>query len=612
MSISQNNILKFITCGSVDDGKSTLIGRLLYDSQLIADDQLNKLRNDSIKEGTQGKEIDFALLVDGLSAEREQGITIDVAHRYFNTKKRKFIVLDTPGHEQYTRNMATGASSANAAIILIDASKGVLPQTKRHSYLCLMMGIKEIIVAINKIDQINYNEGKFKTIEAEYSLFAKKIGFKKIKIIPVSALHGDNIIKKSKKMKWYSGSSILSHLEKINLKEPKKLGKFRLPIQFVSRPNSNFRGFQGTVSSGQIKKGDKVLIQPSNTKSSIKEIIYSANYVKSASIGQAITVSLKDEIDISRGNVITKCDEPSEISNQFLVNLIWMDENEGHTGRSYFLKMNNQTVGAQITSIKSIININDLSEKSAKLLKLNDIAKVNINLDRNIVFETFQDNPSMGSFILIDRYTNKTIAAGTINFALRRSQNIFEQKLSITKNLRHEMNQHESKVYWFTGISGSGKSTIANLLEKKLYDKGIRTYILDGDNIRHGLNKDLGFTNQDRIENIRRISEVAKLMVDAGLVVITSFISPFKSERDYARSLFDENEFVEIFLDVPFSVAEKRDPKGLYKKAKQGKIKNFTGIDSSYEKPISPEYKFETDKLSVNKIVNQILDDEFK
>tara|TARA_B100001093_G_C26844959_1_gene1022318 strand:- start:334 stop:2220 length:1887 start_codon:yes stop_codon:yes gene_type:complete len=611
MPLSQNNILKFITCGSVDDGKSTLIGRLLYDSQLIASDQLNKLKNDSIKEGTQGKEIDFSLLVDGLSAEREQGITIDVAHRYFNTKKRKFIVLDTPGHEQYTRNMATGASSADVAIILIDASKGVLPQTKRHSYLCFMMGIKEIIVAINKIDQINYNEDKFKTIESDYSLFAKKIGFKKIKIIPISALQGDNVINKSKKMKWYKGKSILDHLENINLKESEKFSKFRLPIQSVLRPNSNFRGFQGTISSGKINKGDKVLIQPGNTKSFIKDIIYSANYVKTACVGQAITVLLKDEVDISRGNLITKHDEPSEISNQFQVNLIWMDDNEGHTGRSYFLKMNNQTVGSQITSIKSIININDLSEKPAKLLKLNDIAKVNINLDRKVVFETFKDNPIMGSFILIDRYTNKTIAAGTINFALRRSQNIFEQNLSITKNLRHEMNLHKSKVYWFTGISGSGKSTIANLLEKKLYDKGIRTYILDGDNIRHGLNKDLGFTDHDRIENIRRVSEVTKLMVDAGIVVITSFISPFKSERDYARSLFDENEFVEIFLDVPFSVAEKRDPKGLYKKAKQGKIKNFTGIDSLYEKPANPEYKFETDKLSANKIVSQILDNEF-
>jgi len=608
---NNKTILKFITCGSVDDGKSTLIGRILFESQLILDDQLKALKNDSMKVGTQGDNLDLALLVDGLSSEREQGITIDVAYKYFNTKKRKFIVLDTPGHEQYTRNMVTGASNADLAVILIDASKGVLTQTKRHSYICSMMGIKNIIVAINKIDQIEYKEKIFNSISNEFKTISAKLNFSKINIVPVSALKGDNVSIKSKKTKWYKGKTLLDILEKSEIKRHKEQSTFRLPIQSVLRPNSKFRGFQGTVSSGTISKGDKILIQPGSNTAKVKEIFYSGKKINKALTDNAITITLNKEIDISRGNIFTKDKEPCEISNQFQSKLIWLDENDGHTGRSYIFKINSQTAGAQISKIKSKIDISSLADTSGDMLKLNDISTVNINLDKDIVFEEYTKNRSLGGFILVDRFTNKTVAAGLIKFSLRRAQNIFEQNLSINKNLRHKLNNHKSKILWLTGLSGSGKSTIANELEKKLYERGIRTYVLDGDNIRHGLNKDLGFTDADRIENIRRIGEVAKLMVDAGLVVITAFISPFAAERAMIKEMFTEKEFKEVFIDVPIQIAEKRDPKGLYKKARKGLIKNFTGIDSIYEKPINPDYQFKTDKLSVKKIVNSLLNSEF-
>ena len=608
---NNKNILKFITCGSVDDGKSTLIGRILFESQLILDDQLEVLRNDSMKVGTQGDNLDLALLVDGLSSEREQGITIDVAYKYFNTKKRKFIVLDTPGHEQYTRNMVTGASNADLAVILIDASKGVLTQTKRHSYVCSMMGIKSIIVAINKIDQIDYKEKIFNSISNDFKTISAKLDFSKINIVPVSALKGDNVSIKSKKTKWYKGKTLLEILEKTEIKRHKEQSTFRLPIQSVLRPNSKFRGFQGTVSSGSISKGDKVLIQPGSNTAKVKEIYYSGKKINKALKDNAITITLNKEIDISRGNVFTNDKEPCEISNQFQSKLIWLDENDGHTGRSYIFKINNQTTGAQISKIKSKIDISNLTDTSGNMLKLNDISTVNINLDKDIVFEEYTKNRSLGGFIIVDRFTNKTVAAGLIQFSLRRAKNIFEQNLSINKNLRHKLNNHKSKILWLTGLSGSGKSTIANELEKRLYEKGIRTYVLDGDNVRHGLNKDLGFTDADRIENIRRIGEVAKLMVDAGLVVITAFISPFAAERAMVKRLFGEQEFKEVFIDVPLKIAEKRDPKGLYKKARKGLIKNFTGIDSIYEKPLKPDYSFQTDKLSVKKIVNALLSGEF-
>ena len=608
---NNKNILKFITCGSVDDGKSTLIGRILFESQLILDDQLEVLRNDSMKVGTQGDNLDLALLVDGLSSEREQGITIDVAYKYFNTKKRKFIVLDTPGHEQYTRNMVTGASNADLAVILIDASKGVLTQTKRHSYVCSMMGIKNIIVAINKIDQVEYKEKIFNSISDEFKTMSAKLNFSKIITVPVSALKGDNVSIKSKKTKWYKGKTLLDILEISEIKRYREQSTFRLPIQTVLRPNSKFRGFQGTVSSGSISKGEKVLIQPGSNTAKVKEIFYSGRKVNRARTDNAITITLNKEIDVSRGNVFTKYNEPCEISNQFQSKLIWLDENDGHTGRSYIFKINNQTAGAQISKIKSKLDINNLSDISGNMLKLNDISTVNINLDKDIVFEEYKKNRFLGGFILVDRFTNKTVAAGLIQFSLRRAQNIFEQDLAINKNLRHKLNNHKSKILWLTGLSGSGKSTIANELEKKLYERGVRTYVLDGDNIRHGLNKDLGFTDADRIENIRRIGEVGKLMVDAGLVVIVALISPFKAERRMVKKMFGKKEFKEIFIDVPIEIAEKRDPKGLYKKARKGLIKNFTGIDSNYEKPINPDYIFQTDKLSVKKIVNSLLSNEF-
>ena len=608
---NNKNILKFITCGSVDDGKSTLIGRILFESQLILDDQLEVLKNDSIKVGSQGDNLDLALLVDGLSSEREQGITIDVAYKYFNTKKRKFIVLDTPGHEQYTRNMVTGASNADLAVILIDASKGVLTQTKRHSYVCSMMGIKNIVVAINKIDQIEYKEKIFNSISNEFKTMSAKLNFSQMSIVPVSALKGDNVSIKSKKTRWYKGKTLLDILEKSEIKRHNEQSNFRLPIQSVLRPNSKFRGFQGTVSSGTISKGDKILIQPGSNTAKVKEIFYSGKTINKALTDNAITITLNKEIDVSRGNIFTKDTEPCEISNQFQSKLIWLDENNGHTGRSYIFKINNQTAGAQISKIKSKIDISNLTDTSGNMLKLNDISTVNINLDKDIVFEEYTMNRSLGGFILVDRFTNKTVAAGLIQFSLRRAQNIFEQNLSINKNLRHKLNNHKSKILWLTGLSGSGKSTIANELEKKLYERGIRTYVLDGDNIRHGLNKDLGFTDADRVENIRRIGEVSKLMVDAGLVVITAFISPFTAERAMVKDMFREDEFKEVFIDVPIQIAERRDPKGLYKKARKGLIKNFTGIDSKYEKPINPDYRFKTDKLSVKKIVNSLLSSEF-
>lgn len=611
---NQNSLqtLKFITCGSVDDGKSTLIGRMLFESQLIFDDQIVSLEHDSKKSGTQGDDIDFALLVDGLAAEREQGITIDVAYRYFATDKRKFIVADTPGHEQYTRNMITGASTADAAIILIDARNGLMTQTKRHSYLCSLMGIKNIILAINKMDLVEYKEKEYLHILEDYKKFTSDFKFKNITAIPMSALKGENIVENSKKMRWYKGQSLLRILETINIDEIKKKQKLRLPIQWVNRLDSEFRGFSGTVVSGKIKKGDVISVLPNGNKAKISEIIVSGKKVTSASDKTAVTVTLDKEIDISRGDMLVKNDEPCEISNQFQVNLVWMSENPGLIGRSHLIKIGHQSAGVQITNIKHKVNINSFEKLPATTLELNDICLAEISLDKYVIFDEYTNSRSLGSFIIIDRITNQTIAVGMIKFSLRRSQNIYNQKLDVNKKARQTLNGHKSKVIWFTGLSGSGKSTIANALEKRLHEQGKRTYVLDGDNIRHGLSKDLGFTDADRVENIRRISEVAKLMVDAGVIVLTAFISPFRAERDLARSLLNKDEFIEVFVDVLLKVAEKRDPKGLYKKARAGKIKNFTGIDSSYEKPQSPEYIFDTDKTSLKKIVEELMIKEFK
>jgi bifunctional enzyme CysN/CysC len=604
--------LRFITCGSVDDGKSTLIGRMLFESQLIFDDQITSLKNDSKKSGTQGDDIDFALLVDGLAAEREQGITIDVAYRYFATEKRKFIVADTPGHEQYTRNMITGASTADAAIILVDARNGLMTQTKRHSYICSLMGIKNIILAINKMDLINYKENDYQQIVDDYKKLVSNFNFIKIISIPISALNGENILNKSKKMPWYKGKSIFKTLENIKIKNDSSKEKLRLPIQWVNRTSSDFRGFSGSIVSGKINKGDVVSILPHGTRAKIKELIVSGRKSQVSYKNSAVTVTLDKELDISRGDVMVGSNEPCEISNQFQCNLVWMSATPGLLGRSHLIKIGHQMAGVQITNIKHKINVNTFEKLPGKTLELNDICVAEINLDKTIIFEEYTNNKFMGSFILIDRLTNQTIAVGMINFSLRRSQNIYNQKLDVNKTSRQILNGHKSKLIWFTGLSGSGKSTIANALEKRLHEQGKRTYILDGDNIRHGLNKDLGFTDTDRVENIRRISEVAKLMVDAGIIVLAAFISPFRAEREMARKMFEKDEFKEVFVDVPIKVAEKRDPKGLYKKARSGQIKNFTGIDSVYEKPICPEYIFNTEKLKVNKIIEELLIKEFK
>ena len=600
------DLLRFITCGSVDDGKSTLIGRMLYESQMIFDDQVASLKKDSQKHGTQGEEIDFALLVDGLSAEREQGITIDVAYRFFSSSKRKFIVADTPGHEQYTRNMATGASTADLAILLVDARNGVMTQTKRHSFIVSLLGIKKVILAINKMDLVNYDQKTYQQIDQNYRSFAKNLNFEHVQSIPISALKGDNVYEKSKMMKWYSEKTLFSYLETVKVAASKS-SKFILPVQRVNRPNLDFRGYSGTIASGNIKVGEEIRTVPSNQKAKVKEIFIGDKSIKSSSDRQSITLTLNKEIDISRGDVICKKDSIVESADQFNINMIWMSEENCFPGRSYIAKIHNSSSIIKILDIKKIYNVNTLEHSPGKQLDLNDVAEVTVSLNKNVPFMSYQENKNMGSMIIIDPISNQTIGVGMINFALRRAQNIHLQSLSITKELREKMNGHKGQVLWLTGLSGSGKSTIANALEKQLYAEGKKTYVLDGDNIRHGLNKDLGFTDKDRVENIRRVAEVAKLMCDAGLIVITAFISPFRAEREMARSLFQSGEYKEIFISTPLKIAEQRDPKGLYKKARSGEIPNFTGINSPYEKPIKPELTIDTSKTSVAQSVKKIL-----
>ena len=600
------DLLRFITCGSVDDGKSTLIGRMLYESQMIFDDQVASLKKDSQKHGTQGEEIDFALLVDGLSAEREQGITIDVAYRFFSSSKRKFIVADTPGHEQYTRNMATGASTADLAILLVDARNGVMTQTKRHSFIVSLLGIKKVILAINKMDLVNYDQKTYQGIDQHYREFAENLNFDHIQSIPISALKGDNVYEKSGMMKWYTEQTLFSYLETVKVTTSKS-SKFILPIQRVNRPNLDFRGYSGTIASGNIKVGEEIRTVPSNQKAKVKEIFIGDKSIKSSSNKQSITLTLNKEIDISRGDIICKKDSIVESADQFNINMIWMSEENCFPGRSYIAKIHNNSSSIKILDIKKIYNVNTLEHSPGKQLDLNDVAEVTVSLNKNVPFMTYQENKNMGSMIIIDPISNQTIGVGMINFALRRAQNIHLQSLSITKELREKMNGHKGQVLWLTGLSGSGKSTIANALEKQLYAEGKKTYVLDGDNIRHGLNKDLGFTDKDRVENIRRVAEVAKLMCDAGLIVITAFISPFRTEREMARSLFQSDEFKEIFISTPLKIAEQRDPKGLYKKARSGEIPNFTGINSPYEKPINPELTIDTSKTSITQSVKKIL-----
>mgnify|MGYP001317086446 FL=1 len=600
------NLLRFITCGSVDDGKSTLIGRMLYESQMIFDDQVASLKNDSKKYGTQGENIDFALLVDGLSAEREQGITIDVAYRFFSSSKRKFIVADTPGHEQYTRNMATGASTAELAILLVDARNGILTQTKRHSFIVSLLGIKNIVLAINKMDLVNYDKNIYEKISSEYKLFSKKLNFKNIQSIPISALKGDNIHKKSKYMKWYNDKTLFDYLETTKTKIQSS-DSFVLPVQSVNRPNLNFRGYSGTIAEGKIRKGDELISLPSNQKVKVKDIFVGERSLKTANLKQSITLTIDKEIDTSRGDILCSKNSTVDMADQFNMNVIWMSEDKGFTGRTYLAKIHNISTSIKIMNIKKIYDVNTLEFAAGNELKLNDVAEISISFNKTVPFSTFKENKILGSLIIIDPINNQTIGMGMINFSLRRSQNIQLQNLTINKNLREKINGHKGQVLWMTGLSGSGKSTIANELEKILYSQGKKTYILDGDNIRHGLNKDLGFTDKDRVENIRRVAEVAKLMCDAGLIVITAFISPFRLEREMARSLFEKNDFKEIYISTPLKVAEKRDPKGLYKKARQGKIPNFTGIDSIYEKPTNPELEIDTSKVSLSKAVKKIL-----
>lgn len=596
--------LRFITCGSVDDGKSTLIGRILYESNVILDDQMEELKRDSKKSSNIENNIDFSLLLDGLDAEREQGITIDIAYRYFNTDKRKFIVADTPGHEQYTRNMFTGASTADVAVLLIDSTKGILEQTKRHAYVCSTLGIDNIILAINKIDLVGYDQDVFNKHVSDFIEFTSILSFKKIIPIPISALNGDNVTKKSQETHWYKGPTLLSSLETIELSCSEDGKGFYLPVQWVNRPNSDFRGFSGTVEYGSVEKGQEIIVLPSRETAHVKEIYLSDKKINKACISQAITLTLDKEIDISRGDILADMNNKAELSDQLEAKLIWMDKEPGYIGRSYLLKIGTTTVNAQIMEIKHKININTYENLPAKELKLNDLCIVTLKLNKNIIFKSYKSCRPLGSFILIDKMSNSTAAAGMINFSLRRSQNIHLQNLNINKEMRQKLNGHKSKILWFTGISGSGKSTIANALEKEYHLKGIRTYTLDGDNIRHGLNKDLGFTNADRIQNIRRIAEVAKLMLDAGIVVLCAFISPFREDRNSVRALFDNDEFIEIFVNTPLDIAEKRDPKGLYKKARKGEIPNFTGIDSNYEEPENPEFNIKTDELNVEDIVD--------
>ena len=602
------SLLRFITCGSVDDGKSTLIGRLLYDSKMIFEDQLAALEADSKRVGTQGQNIDFALLVDGLAAEREQGITIDVAYRFFATDKRKFIVADTPGHEQYTRNMVTGASTADLAVILIDARKGVLTQTRRHSYLAHLIGIRNLVLAVNKMDLIGYDHAKYAAIVADYRAFAAGIGIAKFAEMPISGLAGDNITSRSANMPWYTGPTLIEHLETVELDVNADQAKpFRMPVQWVNRPNLDFRGFTGLIAAGTIRPGDAIRVLPSGKGSTISRIVTLDGDLAEAVAGQAVTLCFKDEIDCSRGDVITKTDQPAEVADQFETTIVWMADEEMLPSRPYWLKLGTQTVTAQVQAPKYQVNVNTMEHLAAKTLDLNAIGVANLSTDRPIVFEPYAQNHDLGGFILIDKLSNATVAAGMLHFALRRSGNIHWQQLDVTREAHAKLKNQRAAVLWFTGLSGAGKSTIANLVEKRLVRMNRHTFLLDGDNVRHGLNKDLGFADADRVENIRRVGEVAKLMTDAGLIVITAFISPFRAERDMVRKMIATGEFYEIHIDTALAAAESRDVKGLYKKARAGQLKNFTGIDSPYEAPTAAEIHIDTSKLSADEAADLIV-----
>jgi bifunctional enzyme CysN/CysC len=604
---SQQDLLRFIACGSVDDGKSTLIGRLLWESQQIFDDQLSALQADSKRHGTQGQDIDFALLVDGLAAEREQGITIDVAYRFFSTPRRKFIVADTPGHEQYTRNMITGASTADVAVLLIDARQGVLTQTRRHAYLVSLVGIKQVVLAINKMDLVNYQASVFDTIVAEFRAMAQSLAFESVTAIPLSALKGENITSRSAHTPWYPGPTLMGCLETLRVKRTTQ-HQTVFPVQWVNRPNASFRGFSGTLASGHLKVGDRLRVTASGQTAALTKIVTADGDRKQAQAGDAVTLVLDREVDASRGDVIALAEQPLEMTDQFEATLVWMHDEPGLMGRTYELKLANQWAGASITNLKYRVDVNTQAQESSKQLALNDIAVGNLALSKPLVFAPYTDNPTLGGFVLVDKFTYATVAAGMIRHNLRRAQNVHRQALSITREDRERLNGHNGKVIWFTGLSGSGKSTLANALEKELYAQGRRTYILDGDNIRQGLNKDLGFTDADRVENIRRVAEVARLMMDAGLIVMTAFISPFRAEREMARELIGAENFIEVFVDTPLAVCEQRDPKGLYKKARSGQLPNMTGISSAYERPLAPAFVVSHDEGNMQASVRSLME----
>jgi bifunctional enzyme CysN/CysC len=606
------SLLRFITCGSVDDGKSTLIGRLLYESHMVFEDHLAALEADSAKVGTQGTDLDFALLLDGLTAEREQGITIDVAYRFFSTEKRKFIVADTPGHEQYTRNMVTGASTADVAILMVDARKGILTQTRRHSYLVALLGIKRIVVCINKMDLVDYSPEVFDEIKSEYSEFAAQIDLQDITYIPVSALKGVNIVDHSEHTPWYDGPTLMTYLEDVPVDDDVADGPFRMPVQWVNRPNLDFRGFSGRIVGGAIKPGDAIRVLPSGTTSTVDRIVTMDGDLDEAVAGQSVTITLADEIDASRGDLFCTAESPAEVADQFEAHVVWMHEDEMLPGRPYLMKVGTRTVSVSIADPKYRVDVNTLEHLAANTLELNEIGVCNLSLDRPIPFDAYPannrpGNRDTGSFIIIDKLTQNTVGAGMLHFALRRSQNIHWQDVRVDKAARSEQNSHQPGVVWFTGLSGSGKSTIANIVESKLHTLGVGTYLLDGDNVRHGLNRDLGFTDADRVENIRRIAEVSGLMVDAGLVVLVSFISPFRAERQLARDRVETGEFIEVHVDTPLDIAEERDPKGLYAKARAGELANFTGIDSPYEAPESPEIRVDTTAISAEEAADQVI-----
>ncbi len=601
------SLLRFITCGSVDDGKSTLIGRLLHDARLLLDDQVASLAADSRRHGTQGDDIDFALLVDGLAAEREQGITIDVAYRFFDTDQRKFIVADCPGHEQYTRNMATGASTADLAIVLVDARKGLLTQTRRHSYIVSLLGIRHVVLAVNKMDLVGYDERVFDGIAADYRALAAQLGIAGVTCIPVSALKGDNILQPSSATPWYRGKPLLEHLETVEIPQTDVTPGFRLPVQWVCRPDQDFRGFAGTVVSAPVRVGEAVTVLPAGTRSTIARIVTADGDLPQADAHRAVVLTLTDEVDVSRGDVIAAASAPPQVADQFAAHLLWLDEQFLLPGRPYWLKTGARTVSATITEIKHKVDVNTQTHLAAKSIGLNEVAVCNLYLNEPVAFEPYPTSHKLGAFILIDRQSNATVAAGTLDFALHRASNIRWQQVDVDKAARARIKHQQPRCLWFTGLSGAGKSTIANLVEKRLLAMGRHTYLLDGDNVRHGLNNDLGFTDEDRVENIRRVAEVARLMVDAGLVVLVSFISPFRAERKMARRMFEDGEFLEVFVDTPLEVAEQRDAKGLYAKARAGLLHNFTGIDSPYEIPENPDFVLDTGKHSAEALAESLV-----